>query len=113
MAKKKLFPPTPASHLERLDAMDLHVVSYLNQSITVTAGQGDQRNEWLPRDIIGTGGKDLIVWREPDKSYSIAGWEPWHDGLFGGRKQSIHAALNWIQRARDVRAGTAKDFLGV
>lgn len=83
------------------------VVSYLR---TTTP---DGKN-WLPRDIIGKDGKTLIVYRlAADGEYRIDGWEPWHDGMFGGRRENVQSAFAWVERAIAVRAGTAKDFLGV
>lgn len=103
--------PRP-SHLARIDKLGLRTVSYLNKFVPCRVGDDETRNEWLPRDIIGLDGKTLIVWREIDRDYSIAGWVPWHDDMFGGRYPSIHSALNWVERAIAIRAGTAKDFLG-
>lgn len=83
------------------------VVSYLR---TVTP---DGKN-WLPRDIVGKDGKTLIVYRHAsDGVYAIDGWEPWHDGAYGGRYQSVQAAFAWVERAIAVRAGIATDFRGV
>lgn len=103
----------PASHLIRADELGLRAVSYLNVSRRVHFSDGEQREEWLPRDLVGGDGKTLIVWRHLDGSYAIPGWEPWHDGMFGGRYADILNALAWVERARDVRAGRAKDFLGI
>lgn len=110
--RKRLPDPTPFSHLIRIDQLGLHAVSYRDAAVRCALPNGEFRNEWLPRDIIGKDGKSLIIWRPVDDVYSIAGYEPWHDGMFGGRKLSIHSTLNWIERAIDVRAGRAKDFLG-
>lgn len=96
-----------ASHLARISVMGLRTVSYRN----VSQRYDDGSDEWLPQDIIGL--NTLIVYRISDDRYSIAGWEPWHDGMFGGRYSDIHNALAWVQRALDIRAGRAIDFLGV
>lgn len=97
--------PDPPNILAMTSDLGLRVVSY--QSKTDESGK-----YWLPRDVVGQDGKTLIVYREADREYSIAGWCPWHDGMFGGRKSSYLNALAWVQRAMDVRSGKAKDFLG-
>ncbi len=103
-------PPLPASHLQRIKDLGLYVVSYRNESRLVVDG-----SEWLPRDLIGKDGKTLIVWRPagPDSGYDVAGYHPWHDGMFGGCYPEIHNALAWVECAIGVRNGTRKDFLGV
>lgn len=115
MARKPkiVAPSLPASHLIASDKLGLRVVCYLDKAVLVRLEDGEERNEWLPRDLVGRDGNSLIVYREPDRHYSIAGWEPWHDGQFGGRRESILSALAWIERAKDVRAGRADSFLGV
>ncbi len=66
-----------------------------------------------PRDIIGLDGKSLIYFRRAgDANFDFDGWEVWHDGMFGGRRTSPRACLGWLRRAREIRAGTAKDFFG-
>ena len=103
-------PPLPASHLRRAQALKLRAVSYRNEACRVADGG----EEWLPRDLIGEDGKSLIVWRSAaDGGYSVDGYHPWHDGMFGGCYPEIHNALAWVERAIAVRAGTAKDFMGV
>lgn len=104
--------PLPASHFERINQLELTIVSYLSLSRRVVGADSREREEWLPRDIVGRDGKTLIVYRRSDSEYGIDGWEPWHDGMFGGRRADILSALAWVERARDVRAGRAKDFLG-
>ena len=109
MRKLTIVPkPLPASHLMRIQNLGLMAVSYRRDSRECDDGT----REWLPRDIIGKDGKSLIVWREADSEYTTAGYEPWHDGMFGGRRAEIHNALSWLERAIAVRNGTAKDFLG-
>ena len=110
--------PLPPSHLIRIMELGLNTVSYRDEAVTCLLppdlhGGATTRNEWLPRDILGEDGKTLILWREADRNYSTPGYEPWHDGMFGGRRSSIHSALEWVQRAKDIRAGKARDFLGV
>ena len=85
---------------------DFCVISYLNATMI-----DGERVYWLPRDIIGTDGKTLIVYRKADDTCRIDGWEPWHDGMFGGRRENVESAFAWVQRAKDMRAGKAKDFL--
>lgn len=103
---------TGADH-DTLKALGLCVISYQRET---TLPDAEGRRWWLPRDIIGTDGKTLIRWYEPGDSgaaYATAGWEPWHDGMFGGLSERLVSALAWVQRARAVRAGTATDFRGV
>lgn len=101
---RSLAPPKPLqpSHHERIAALGLRVVSYRNVA---------QGNEWLPRDMLGPA--TLVIYRKADEYYSIDGWEPWHDGMFGGRYKDIRNALAWVERAVAVRAALASDFLGV
>lgn len=103
--------PTPAPVREPgeshriISALGLREVSYLNIAVD---------GWWVPRDIIGTDGKTLIIYRlSSDGEYSINGWETWHDGMFGGRYESIYSALAWVAKAKEVRAGVATDFRGV
>ena len=112
MAKKTIPETLPSAHLIRAQELGLREVSFLRDSVKVDLGDGTTRNEWLPRDLIGTDGKSLIIFRSADETYSIDGYEPWHDGMWGGRKASIHSALHWVETAIGVRAGTIKDFLG-
>ena len=104
-------PPLPASHLRRAQALKLRAACYRNEARKVADGG----EEWLPRDLIGEDAKTLIIWRPagPDSGYDVAGYHPWHDGMFGGCYPEIHNALAWVERARAVRAGTEKDFMGV
>ena len=106
-------PALPQSHLCRIDALGLTTISYSRDAVLVQLPDGDTRAEWLPRDLIGTDGKTAIIHRNAnDGNYSIDGWEPWHDGMFGGRYESIHSALHWVEVARDVRAGKRDNFQG-
>lgn len=105
--------PLTSSHLVRCDAMNLRIVTFLPKAVTVRLADGSERREWLPRDIVGRDGMSLIVHRPADANYNFDGWQPEHDGMFGGRSRDIHGALNWLQRAIDVRAGRASDFRGV
>ena len=118
-AKRKRKPktpkpePLPRSHLDRIKAMGLTVICYSNVCITVEPwANGEPRSaEWLPRDLVGDAGKTVIIFRPAnDGNYYVAGWEPWHDGMFGGRCTNIHNALAWVERARDICAGRATHF---
>jgi hypothetical protein len=111
MPKRKPKPQPdirPVNFLAVADDLGLTVVSYLHESIECNDGV----SRWLPRDLIGRDGKSLIVFRSADREYSINGWCPWHDGMFGGRCQTISSALHWIKTAKGVRAGTIADFRG-
>ena len=101
-------PALPASHLQRIEALGLRTIAYLDYAIECASGV----KEWAPRDIIGADGKTAVLYREMDRNYGFSGWEPWHDGMFGGRYRDIHSALAWIERAIDIRAGRETDFLG-
>ena len=96
-------PPLTRQDIYDLGPMGLRVVSYQREACD---------GFWLPRDMIGADGKTLIRW-ETDDGYAFHGWSPWHDGMFGGRYQALGSALAWVRRAREVRAGTAANFLGV
>lgn len=109
--KRKPIPEAPrpratGADYSRMDAMNLRVMCHQHVA---------EDGWWLPRDIIGADGKTAILWRPagPDGGYAVDGWHPWHDGMFGGCSTHLSNALGWVQRARDVRAGLAKDFSGV
>ena len=105
-------PELPESHLERADALGFRTISYLNTAREVRYTYGT-RSEWLPRDLIAKDGLSSVIYRKAgDGDYAIDGWEPEHDGMHGGRRADILSALAWVERARAVRAGTAKDFFG-
>ena len=91
-------------------AMDLTVMSYQD---TATAPGDDGRSYWLPRDVAGAD-LALILWRAAtDGNYRFNGWEPQlGPHHHGGRRKTLASALAWVQRARDVRDGKAKNFLG-
>lgn len=110
-AKKK---PQPAPCLEvmtekthdSINALALTVMSYLHK--TVTLGENCY---WVPENLIGKDGKTAILFQPSTTgNYRFDGWEPWHDGMFGGRVESLDSALAWVKRAREVRAGTEEDF---
>lgn len=107
---KVLLPAAlPTNFLAIAESLNLRVVCYLNEFQECSDGH----TYWLPRDLIGADGKTLIIYRQAGEgNYSVAGWQPWHDGMFGGRNTTIHGALHWVKTAYDVRAGTISDFRG-
>lgn len=105
---KTLADTRPADFLAIADELGLRCVCYLNEAVECLDGTC----RWLPRDLIGVDGKTLVIFRHADRDYAIDGWAPWHDGMFGGRYNSISAALNWVRIAKGVRAGTIQDFMG-
>ncbi len=111
MPRKKAAPVVrlPGNFHAWADELGLNVITWLN--IAVMCEDGVSR--WLPRDLIGSDGKTLIVYRsKTDGVYSIDGWEPHHAGMNGGRYESFESALNWLKRAQDIKAGRAENFLG-
>jgi hypothetical protein len=89
-----------------MDAMGLRVMCHQ---------PGNEAGWALPRDIIGRDGKTVILWRPAGQgpvAYDVDGWHPWHDGMSGGCNTHLSNALAWVERAREVRAGTAEDFRG-
>lgn len=108
---KVIAPVLPPSHLARIDALKLRVICYRHEHVACAVeGDTEPRNEWLPRDIVAEDGKSVIIFRETDSHYACDGYEPWHDGMHGGRCESIHSALCWIETARDIRAGKRDCF---
>lgn len=108
MTKKQITELSPDFQIV-IDEMELTVTCYLDEAIEVTGG----RQLWLPADLIGKDGKTLITYRhvgDKRNSYSASGWFPYHDHMHGGMHTTIHAALAWVQRARDIRAGRADHF---
>lgn len=86
-----------------MQELSLRVTCYLNQT--------DKTGKyWLPRDMVGADGKTLIVYQTADDRYSINGWQPWHDGMFGGRYTSPDTAMAWVRTAREIRAGSRSHF---
>lgn len=112
MARTKPAPPErkPANFQTTIQALGLSVVSYRSSAVECDDGE----RLWLPRDIVGKDGKTLIVFRcaGRESGYDVDGYHPWHDGMFGGCYPAIGAALAWVQRAQDIRAGKETDFLG-
>lgn len=106
--KRKQAPRKPGNFQATASDLGLTTVCYLNVAVECEDGV----SRWLPRDLIGDDGKSLIIYRSADREYNIDGWEPWHDGMFGGRRDSIESALHWIRVAKGVRAGTIADFRG-
>ena len=105
-------PPEPFSGADHatMQDMDLTVMQYRN---TCTPPDAEGKRYWLPRIVAGAD-LALIVWRESGEgNYSTGGWEPQlGPHTFGGRYAIFAAALRWLQCARDVRDGKARDFLG-
>jgi hypothetical protein len=61
----------------------------------------------LPRDLVGTDGKTVIIYRAASEpSYDFAGWEPWHAGHHGGRYAEIGHALGWLEWIRRELVGS-------
>lgn len=97
-------PIVTRDDLTLLGTMNLRVVCFRREVVG---------NVGVPKDIIGQDGATAILWRSRnDPNYDFDGWEPWHDGMIGGRYKLLASALSWVQRARDVRAGKATDFRG-
>lgn len=97
-----------SADLERIGDLGLTVIAHQSKAV-VDGG----RVLYAPRDLIGKDGKTAILFRfASDGEYNIDGWEPWHDGMVGGRRECLSSALAWVERARDIRAGKASDFLG-
>jgi hypothetical protein len=96
----------PANFYETIADLGLRVISH--STTTIVCSDGTPR--FLPRDLVGRDGKTVVIWREKDRKYAIDGWEPWHDGMSGGRCSTIGAALGWVQTAKDIRAGKRSHF---
>lgn len=98
-------PPSP---YRIIDELELRVVyHHVHKKIATREG-----TQYLPRDLIGTDGKTLVIWRAADDRYHFDGWDVWHDGMGASRYESIFNALAWVRRAKEIRAGRAQDFLG-
>ena len=108
--KTVLLLPFSGADYETIQNMGLTVMQYHG---TCTPPDADGRCYWLPRIVAGAD-LALIVWHAAgDGDYAIDGWEP-HLGPHtnGGRYAIFAAALAWVRRARDVRDGKARDFIG-
>lgn len=99
----------PPNFYETITDLDLRVITHRRD--TVVCSDGTPR--YLPQDLVGNNGKTVVIYREVDRQYAIAGWCPWHDGMFGGRYVTIGGALAWVRAAIEVRAGKRADFRGV
>lgn len=110
MTKRLKIERKPANFQRIAQELGMTVVSYRNLAVICDDGA----NLWLPKDLVGKDGKTLIVFRGagPESGYAVDGYHPWHDGMFGGCYPEINAALAWVERAKDTRAGRAADFLG-
>jgi len=93
--------PTPAYISEVVDSLGLRVTSYFRPP---------GADDYMPMDLIGTDGLTHVIYHEPDRQYSVAGWQSWHDGMHGGRSQTLLGALGWVRMAKEVRAGLRTDF---
>jgi len=97
-------PIVTRDDLTLLGMMNLRVMCFRPETVG---------NVGVPRDIIGLDGNTAILWRSASESrYEFDGWAPWHDGMNGGHRKTLASALHWVQRARDIRAGSATDFRG-
>ena len=112
--KNKQAPPPPVPFTgadnDTLQAMGLTVMSYRD---ACTEPDAEGRRWWIPANLAGPD-LALILWRKAgDGNYSIDGWESQlGPHVHGGRYGTLAAALAWLRRARDVRDGKAKNFLG-
>lgn len=114
-ARGKAVPPpqdepivTP-DDLRNLGTMNIRVLSFHRKVV----GSQSVGYVGVPRDMIGEDGHTAIIWRSATESHhDFDGWEPWYAGWCGVHKKTLASALHWIQRARDVWAGKAKDFRG-
>ena len=102
-------PIVTRDDLTLLGMMNLRVMCFRHEVV----GTPSVGYVGVPKDIIGLDGNTAILWRSASESrYEFDGWDPWHDGMAGGHKKTLASALHWVQRARDIRAGTATDFRG-
>ena len=99
----------PADH-DTIKALGLTVMSYQSRA---TAPDVNGRSYWIPRNLAGAD-LALVLWCEANTgNYAIAGWEPQlGPHMHGGRYETLASALAWIKRAREIRDGAARDFLG-
>jgi len=106
--KVQLVDSRPAPFYPIIEVLGLRVVYHLVGS---TVECSDGARYVLPKHLIGEDGKTLVLWCVGG-DYSFGGWEPWHDGMNGGRYSTISGALNWVRVAKGIRAGTITDFRG-
>lgn len=99
----------PPDFYATIRSLKLRVIRHGREAVTCNDGIP----RFLPLDMIGTDGKTVIIYRRKDGDYDFPGWEPWHDGMNGGRYRRVTEALHWVQLAHDVRAGRRADFRGV
>ena len=90
--------------------LGLAIMSYRSEA---TERNAEGRSWWIPQHLAGAD-LALILWHPVDGRYSIGGWEPQlGPNTHGGHYERLANALAWVRRARDVRDGKARDFLGV
>lgn len=106
--RKQLVDSRPEPFNPIIDSLGLRVVYHLVGS---SIECNDGKRYTFPKHLIGEDGKTLVLWCTGG-DYSFGGWEPWHDGMNGGRYSGINEALNWVRVAKGVRAGTIADFRG-
>lgn len=116
MSRRKLPPPAPPIPFrgdpehKTMTRMGLTTMRYRREASPPDA---DGKTWWIPEIVMGAN-LALIIWRAAGDSYAVDGWQPQLGAnTYGGRYESLTNALAWLQRARDVRDGKAKDFLGV
>ena len=106
-------PPVPFDGARDTDTMCAMGLTTMWYRKICTEPDTEGRRWWIP-EIVAGADLALLVWRAADDGgYPVDGWEP-HLGphMHGGRRTTLASALAWLQRARDVRDGKARDFLG-
>jgi hypothetical protein len=101
MGKRKPIPvdPTPASHLEAIQAAGFDVLSYQNVAIQVRDSSGELRSEWLPRHLVNWQTKGFIEFQrasDPENNYSFDGWTAKLGHTCGGTYPTVAGALGWF-----------------
>lgn len=107
--RKAPAPKLPGNFHAAAEALGLNIITYRPTAVMCDDGV----SRWLPQDMIGADGASAILFRPAGfGNYRFDGWEPICHRMFGGRYETVESALAWMQRAQDIRAGKAENFLG-
>jgi hypothetical protein len=99
MSKRKAtaVPVLPPSHLEAMQRAGFEAVRYLNASLAVITSDGQEREEWIPEDMVCWERRLSVRYRTATEgNYDFAGWEPQACHCNGGRYRTVQSALAWF-----------------
>lgn len=88
-------PALPPSHLEAIRAAGFDVIGWQHVAVRVRCADGEERNEWLPRDLVHWE-KRLFISYGIHAGYPDPGWSPTDGRHWGGHHDTVTSALAWF-----------------